>query len=332
MRPSTRLWVGAALLLLAPDCKKVKTIERDLRAAQGVDEVAGGEACPYAPGSEVRIAYTMSADKGPPTTVERTYTIPKDARTNLGPDGKSYSAKLDSFPVEFTTSGIHIDFTPSVFVDNYERSDCSLTLGSSVGNRTEIATSGAPELPPFTNLDWKATVSAHGATATASFGDTGNVSCMDERTPIRMADGTDVEIRDLVVGDRLLDPWTGATVRVARIIRGPERRRPTIAISTGQGTVVFSEGHAIPTAAGLKAARDIAASDELRGPSRSAWAITRLAVLPPSETEVVYNVELAVDSERIEDHVLLAGGIVVGDWWMQERLRKGGGEARLGSP
>ncbi len=135
-----------------------------------------------------------------------------------------------------------------------------------------------------------------------------------------MADGSRAEIGGLVVGDRVLSPVTGAAVRVARLIRGPEPERPMVALRTGAGVVLLTEQHAVPTARGIVGAREVGADDLLLTASGPAHAARSLRA--PDAGVVVYNLELDTTSDRPEDHLLLAGDVVVGDWWLQERLRR----------
>jgi hypothetical protein len=144
-----------------------------------------------------------------------------------------------------------------------------------------------------------------------------DLGCMDEHTLVTLADGSRLEIKRLSPGERVLDPTTKRAMRVARVVRGPEPFGRTIELGTSEGAVVFTEQHPIPTGAGVKPAKDVRVGDLVWNAEGKKREIVRRMDKAPDESRVVVNVELETTSEDERDHVLLANGIVVGDWWME---------------
>ncbi len=141
-----QLIVIASLLSLAAATSGCDRLSR----LTGKEEARLGGECPLAPGKEIDVAYSLTADGGPAATVNRHHTVPKDVRVNHGAKGDSYSVKLEPFPAAFS-SGIRVDFMPTLHVEAYESASCNATLAADFGNRGTVSAAGLPLLPPFTS-------------------------------------------------------------------------------------------------------------------------------------------------------------------------------------
>jgi hypothetical protein len=130
-----------------------------------------------------------------------------------------------------------------------------------------------------------------------------------------------VPIRDLVPGDFVLNPVTGEAMEIAGIIRGPEPF-PLYRVSTASGSALLSSEHPIPTDTGFRQARALSEGDRIMRAAGVVETVTRVEMVPPQPGQLVYNLRFAHDSSKPEHHLFLAGGLVVGDYWLQDRVRE----------
>lgn len=161
--------------------------------------------------------------------------------------------------------------------------------------------------------------------------------CVAAGTQVRMADGSLRAIETLRAGERVATGagHAGGSLRIAEVWKGFEAK-PLYRLATASGAqVLVTDEHPVPTAEGVKLARDLAPGmvvTTTRGPE------TLRAVQAVSHDGPVYNLDLLPDDatclEDLDDDAITAfeaGGILVGDNRMQgvwsRRARTGGASA-----
>lgn len=147
--------------------------------------------------------------------------------------------------------------------------------------------------------------------------------CFGLSTLIKMADGQEKMIALLNVGDEVLNPATGKAARIVEITSGPEADKQMIEIGFGRHSLRVTEGHPVPTRVGLKQAKHLTKADQIQGADGSFHALAKLERLPLDKTQMVRNLVINPTSDDPADHMLLAGGVVTGDLFLQRRLAAG---------
>jgi hypothetical protein len=146
--------------------------------------------------------------------------------------------------------------------------------------------------------------------------------CFAEDTLILMSDGTELPIRDIREGDQVLNPKTGKTQSVKRVIAGPEKI-PMYRIVSSGGSVLVTRQHPFLTRQGLVIAEDLKASDQISSGSNGLFEdILSIDTVPWDESmpaPLVWNLEL-LGSEDFSEHYVRAGGVMTGDLFIQESL------------
>lgn len=158
---------------------------------------------------------------------------------------------------------------------------------------------------------------ADSANCRLSFFDRINLGCFEYSTKIRMADGSDRQISEIEIGDQVLNPLTGKSVRVKRTTKGPEIY-PLVVVKVGDDTVRVTRQHPMLTTKGVKAAWYLSESDQIQdvnGRWRQVDRITHEVTRYP-----VVNIEIDTASADPVDHALLANGVITGDLYLQEHL------------
>ena len=144
--------------------------------------------------------------------------------------------------------------------------------------------------------------------------------CFDDRTKIRMADGTDRRITEIKSGDMIFNPVTAKATRVLYTVSGPETL-PMLRVQTKHRSVVVTSKHPFPTERGYLPAYRLEAGDTLLS-DKTKEVITEIKTLPQSEdAPTVWNIMLAGD-EHPRNHMLLGDGLVTGDLFLQNKLER----------
>ncbi len=148
-----------------------------------------------------------------------------------------------------------------------------------------------------------------------------DLGCFDASTKIRMADGTDKEIKLLEEQDRILNPITQKSVAIKRVTRGPEKH-PLLSIQTADGLVKVTSKHPFLSVAGLKQADELLVGDKIIDSKGNLQSILSIQKGQEAPQEWVWNFELDTESKEASDHAILANGIVTGDLYLQEHLAR----------
>jgi len=144
-----------------------------------------------------------------------------------------------------------------------------------------------------------------------------NLGCFEFHTKIRMGDGTDKEVADIVKGDMVMNPIRNVPMRVKRTTMGPEKYE-LVVVRAGDATVKVTTQHPMLTPGGVKAALHLTNADSIqdaKGNWRRIDSVSRERGRLP-----VVNLELDAPTSDPEDHALLANGLITGDLYLQEKL------------
>ena len=144
-----------------------------------------------------------------------------------------------------------------------------------------------------------------------------NLGCFEFHTKIRMGDGTDKEVADIVNGDVVMNPIRNVPMRVKRTTMGPEKYE-LVVVRAGDATVKVTTQHPMLTPGGVKAALHLTNADSIqdaKGNWRRIDSVSRERGRLP-----VVNLELDAPTSDPEDHALLANGLITGDLYLQEKL------------
>jgi hypothetical protein len=144
-----------------------------------------------------------------------------------------------------------------------------------------------------------------------------NLGCFEFHTKIRMGDGTDKEVADIVKGDMVMNPIRNVPMRVKRTTMGPEKYE-LVVVRAGDATVKVTTQHPMLTPSGVRAAVYLTNADSIqdaKGNWRRIDSVSRERGRLP-----VVNLELDAPTSDPDDHALLANGLITGDLYLQEKL------------
>lgn len=133
------------------------------------------------------------------------------------------------------------------------------------------------------------------------------------------ADGTTKKVEDIAVGDKLWNPVLKTQVAVERVIEGPEVL-PIIAVEFSSNLVRMTQGHPVKTKSGVKAAKSLTLEDKVLGSDGEYHSITSLKALPLRENQRVINFVMASGSAESDARMILADGLVTGDYVLQTEI------------
>ena len=177
-------------------------------------------------------------------------------------------------------------------------------------------------------------------------------SCFAPETKITMADGSEMEISKLSVGDMVWNPVLKKPARVKKILEGPEAK-PLIEFGYGDVTVKVTTGHPVPVLSTKEQAElsestslfkrasyspdprvdekftgftkivkasELKEGDVIRDSQNNFHVLTIVRKIPISEGQYVVNVSLDAPEDNVNEHYLLANGIISGDLHLQVQL------------
>jgi len=286
-------------------------------------------ACPYRPGEALKAAIRISVRDGyvqaDSATLNIDTHIPAGGRMVAG----AYVAPpLAPVPVHLAKDTLkHFAVTPHFVIDNADMPNCKLVLDSMIGGR-------AWALQDSTHFSVDATITTvTTANEAANAGRPGSeipnsfavhqdlfVSCLDEDVPVRLSSGELIPIKNVVAGDTVADPLTGQRLRVAAVIWGTQADEQMYRLGYGRTSALFTSQHPILTRRGLVAAADVTANDELAGENGVYHKITIRERRLGDATRSVYNLRFESVGPALDQHLLVANGIVTGDFDVQNRL------------
>lgn len=145
--------------------------------------------------------------------------------------------------------------------------------------------------------------------------------CFSATTQIRMADGSNMMIALLTVGDLVYNPSTRSSARVAEVVKGPEADKSMYEVVVGNRKVNVTTAHPFATTAGLKQAQHLRAGDQILAQDGGYEVVSAVNKQEANAAQTVVNIRLEGDTSE-EAHMVLADGIVTGDLYLQRELSK----------
>jgi len=275
-------------------------------------------ACPYQPGAvysaEIRIAVKDAETPADSAVVRLNGRIPPQGRTAAGERGAArYIVALPAMPVQLEKNTLkHFNIAPRIVVENADSPQCQLRLESTVGERGWA-------LDKQTDFTIETTVMIAGrqeTTRSSMF-----VSCFDEDSPILMASGESVRVKELIAGDIIWNPVLKRASRVSEVIQGTEADETLYRIGYGGSAVLFTGQHPIFTRNGLRPASKLTREDFVLGEDGAFHPVSVLEVKTGDPSRLVYNLKLEAPDAGTTAHLLSVGGIVAGDFTLQQDMR-----------
>jgi hypothetical protein len=143
--------------------------------------------------------------------------------------------------------------------------------------------------------------------------------CFVPETKILLADGSSRAIEDLSAGERVWNPVSKRPARIKFIRQGGENK-PLIKIAYGNDRLTVTDQHPVLTAAGLKQAGLLTKDDIILDGEGREHPLSVLEKVLPVEGQQVINIMLEGPTDSVEDHYVVADGIITGDLLLQVRL------------
>ena len=145
--------------------------------------------------------------------------------------------------------------------------------------------------------------------------------CFSKNTMVRMFDGGERSIDTLKAGELLFNPVTRGPSKIGKVIVG---REPTnlLEIKTASGTLEVTANHPFSAERGMLRADQLKVGDQIWNTDLSLVAVTSIRTME-SVDEMVWNLALDTNGSVMADHMILANGVVTGDWHIQQLLDKG---------
>lgn len=144
-----------------------------------------------------------------------------------------------------------------------------------------------------------------------------NDGCFDEKTMIRMADGSDRLVTELRMGEYVYNPVTKKPAKITKLTIGPEFK-PLLNITIGTSTVRVTDSHPFMTERGWVAAKNLRKTDRVLAHGGKFVAVDKVEIGQSGRT--VANLALEGPAHQEELHYVLADGIVTGDLIIQNML------------
>ena len=294
-------------------------------------------ACPYHAGQALTATIQITVHdreiQADSASVKLDLHIPAGGRVTS--DGSYVAPPSPAVPVKLANDTLkHFAVIPHVVIDHYNAPDCTLRLDSIVSGRnwalqesTKFSIDGALTSTVVnrhaeTNVDSKTKLleTLTPITKTTTFHQDRFVSCLDQDVPVRLSSGELVPIKNVVVGDVVADPLTGARLRVAAVIWGTQADEQMYLLGFGDSAALFTAQHPVLTRRGLVAAADVTARDELLGEDGLYHEVTVRERRTGDAARAVYNLRFENAKRPLEQHLLAANGIVTADFDVQNRL------------
>jgi hypothetical protein len=275
--------------------------------------------CRYQPGTsftaEIQISVSDHEVPADSATVKLHTRIPPNGRTaQAGPKGHPrYIAALDPVPVHLAKDTLkYFSLAPSVIIEAPDSADCHIKMEMGIGSRNWARQSE-------TNYTIKAELIVGGQHTTVE--DSGSASCLDQDTLILLADGSRVPIKLLVPGDVIRNPVTSASAAVEEVIHGAQADDEMYRIGFGSSIVSFTAWHPLMTKLGLKPARYVELGDFVLGEDGVYHCVTVRQPFTGDPARLVFNLRLTAASDTGTDHLMSVGGLVTGDFFLQNSLQ-----------
>ncbi len=143
----------------------------------------------------------------------------------------------------------------------------------------------------------------------------------DPDTNIHLANGKTIKVTELSAGDFVLG-LNGESRKVKQIVQS-EEKFPMIRITAGEGNLTVTHLHIIWTTSGLKTASQIVVGDQVKNSLGVAVSVSKVETLPVDPAQNAYGVILDGSTNNRDVHLLVADGILVGDYALENEINHG---------
>jgi Hint-domain len=203
----------------------------------------------------------------------------------------------------------HFRLAPRIVIERAHSPQCRLRLEATAGSRTWA-------LATKTNFSLETTVQIGGrqeTTRTAS-----SVSCFDEDSPVRLAAGDLVPVKELVPGDKVWNPILHRGIPVREVIQGTEADETMYHVGYASASIWFTGQHPVFTQRGMRPASSVMPGDAILGDDGAYHVVTVREVHGGNPDHLVYNLALDATDTDVAKHWMSVGGMVVGDFFLQQ--------------
>jgi hypothetical protein len=164
--------------------------------------------------------------------------------------------------------------------------------------------------------------------------------CFSPETLVLMGDGkTSQRIDAIIQGDFVWNPVTKQPVRVSKVVQGPESKA-LFEIGYGPYRTHVTEKHPMVVQksntnllhrtalrvendslnATVKSASEVTLDDLVLGADGEFHPVSVARQLPLKANQIVINIEVAGATEATHDHLIVADGVITGDYFVQKKL------------
>ena len=273
--------------------------------------------CSYAPGAaysaDIKITIQDGGASVDSASVHLAGRIPSDGRSDTAPT--QYVAALPITPVALEHNTLkHFNLAPRIVIEKANTPQCQLHVLATVGQRSTA-------MAAKSHFSIETTVTAGGRSETTR--STVFVSCFDQDSLVRLASGKLVSVKVIIPGDRVWNPVLHRSDRVREVIQGSETGETMYRIGYGSVSVAFTAQHPLRMRGGVRTARNIALGDKVLGDDGRYHVVTHRTQKKGDPSHLVYNLRLDTDEQEMDAHMLSVGGIVAGDFELQQSLQSG---------
>ena len=146
--------------------------------------------------------------------------------------------------------------------------------------------------------------------------------CFDPNTEILLEQGRVRKARNIRVGDRVYNPITRTSAKIAKIISGPESD-PMVELGFDGYLLKVTRTHPLLTPKGMKRAENLLQGDSVFDAFGTERAIQYARQAPVDPTQRVINFELESDSNDFVDRLIVGNNVVSGDLSVQNSSLEG---------
>lgn len=139
------------------------------------------------------------------------------------------------------------------------------------------------------------------------------VRCLAEDVLIKMSDCTTKKIQDIRIGDEIYG-FEGKPILVDDIISGHEER--ILEIVAGNRTIKITSNHPVKAENGIIYAKKLRPGMKVVIEDNEQVQVEMISQIMYNAT--VYNLYLKADTDNPNQHLMIANGFIVGDFFLQE--------------
>jgi hypothetical protein len=150
----------------------------------------------------------------------------------------------------------------------------------------------------------------------------GTCGCFAEETRILLGDQqTEKVISQLTEFDQVWNPILKRSMSIKRMTKGPEKY-PMLEVKVGGKMLNVTGNHPFPTAEGVMAAYKLSPGQTILAENGEWQAVESVEADSRNQGKDVWNLELEGARDNLDNHYVLANGVITGDLFIQESLGK----------